>query len=51
MKTSVAIVTGASQGIGPSTAIRLAKDFSAIILVARSGDAMTEVADAVRKGI
>lgn len=30
--SSVAIVSGASQGIGRSTAIRLAKDFSAIVL-------------------
>ena len=29
MPKSVAIVTGASQGIGRSTAIRLARDFSA----------------------
>ena len=33
---SVAIVTGASQGIGRSTAIRLARDFSAVVLAARS---------------
>ena len=46
---SVAIVTGASQGIGRSTAIRLAKDFSAVVLVARNSDALTEVEDAVRK--
>ena len=45
---SVAIVTGASQGIGRSTAIRLAKDFSAVVLVARNGDALKEVADVVR---
>lgn len=47
-QNSVAIVSGASQGIGRSTAIRLAKDFSAVVLVARNGDALKEVADAVR---
>ncbi len=36
MNDSVAIVTGASQGIGRSTSIRLARDFSAIVLVARN---------------
>lgn len=48
MKTSVAIVTGASQGIGRSTAIRLARDFSAVVLVARNNKALEEVAAAVR---
>lgn len=48
-QNSVAIVTGASQGIGRSTAIRLAKDFSAVVVAARNGDALTEVADAIRK--
>jgi len=45
---SIAIVTGASQGIGRATAIRLAKDFSVIVLVARNGDALKDVANAVR---
>ena len=47
MKNSVAIVTGASQGIGRSTANRLARDFSAVVLVARNGDALREVAETV----
>lgn len=45
---SVAIVTGASQGIGRSTSIRLARDFSCIVLAARNANALTEVADAVK---
>jgi NAD(P)-dependent dehydrogenase (short-subunit alcohol dehydrogenase family) len=36
MSKSVAIVTGASQGIGQSTAIRLSRDFASIALVARN---------------
>ena len=35
---SVAIVTGASQGIGRATALRIARDFSAVVLVARNKD-------------
>src|SRR6266851_3556016 len=49
MKDSVAIVTGASQGIGRSTAIRLARDFSAVVLAARNAKTLEEVAAAVRK--
>jgi 3-oxoacyl-[acyl-carrier protein] reductase len=45
---SVAIVTGASQGIGRSAAIRLARDFSTVVLAARSGQTLEEVAEAVR---
>jgi 3-oxoacyl-[acyl-carrier protein] reductase len=49
MENSVAIVTGASQGIGRSTAIRLARDFSGVVLAARNADALEEVAAAVEK--
>ncbi len=45
---SVAIVTGASQGIGRATAIRLARDFSAVVLAARNAEALHETAEAVR---
>src|SRR6476469_7893158 len=48
MNQSVAIVTGASQGIGRSTSIRLARDFSAIVLAARNATALAEVAAAVK---
>src|SRR5271169_590603 len=49
MKDSVAIVTGASQGIGRSTAIRLARDFSAVVLAARNAKELEEVAAEVKK--
>lgn len=49
MKTSVAIVTGASQGIGRATAIRLAQDFAAVVLTARNAEALEEVAAEVRR--
>jgi NAD(P)-dependent dehydrogenase (short-subunit alcohol dehydrogenase family) len=44
---NVAIVTGASQGIGRATAQRLALDFSCLVLAARNGDALEEVAKAI----
>jgi NAD(P)-dependent dehydrogenase (short-subunit alcohol dehydrogenase family) len=44
---SVAIVTGASQGIGRATALRLARDFSAVVLTARNEGELQKTADAV----
>ncbi|MEX3979857.1 SDR family oxidoreductase [Paraburkholderia sp. EG287A] len=48
MAEKVAIVTGASQGIGRSTAVRLARDFDAIAVVARSREQLEETAAQVR---
>ena len=45
--SSIAIVTGASQGIGCATALRLARDFSAVVLVARNKDELEKTASAV----
>jgi 3-oxoacyl-[acyl-carrier protein] reductase len=49
MKNQVAIVTGASQGIGRATALRLARDFSSVVLAARNGDALKDAAQAVEQ--
>jgi NAD(P)-dependent dehydrogenase (short-subunit alcohol dehydrogenase family) len=48
MASKVAIVTGASQGIGRSTAVRLARDFDAIVVVARNREQLEETATQVR---
>jgi len=48
MTQSVAVITGASQGIGQSTAVRLARDFSSLVLVARNRERLGETADAVK---
>jgi 3-oxoacyl-[acyl-carrier protein] reductase len=47
-RKTLAIVTGASQGIGRATALRLARDFSGIVLAARNADTLNEVASAVK---
>jgi 3-oxoacyl-[acyl-carrier protein] reductase len=44
----VAIVTGASQGIGRATALRLARDFSVIVLVAKNKKELEKTATDVR---
>jgi NAD(P)-dependent dehydrogenase (short-subunit alcohol dehydrogenase family) len=49
MTKSVAIFTGASQGIGRSTAIRLARDFEALVLVARNRGKLEATAGQIEK--
>ena len=49
MSKPVAVVTGASQGIGSATAVRLARDFGAVALVARNRSKLDETAAAVQK--
>jgi 3-oxoacyl-[acyl-carrier protein] reductase len=48
MSKSVAIVTGASSGIGKATALRPARDFGAIALAARGGEKLGEVSQQVK---
>jgi NAD(P)-dependent dehydrogenase (short-subunit alcohol dehydrogenase family) len=49
MNKKVAIITGASQGIGRATAVRLAQDFSALVLVARNRANLEQTAALVRE--
>jgi 3-oxoacyl-[acyl-carrier protein] reductase len=49
MSSRVVIVTGASQGIGRATAIRLARDFDSIVLVARNRANLDETASEVER--
>jgi 3-oxoacyl-[acyl-carrier protein] reductase len=49
MTNSVAVITGASQGIGRATAVRLARDYSSLALVARSRANLDSTAESVRK--
>ncbi|MDR5813463.1 SDR family oxidoreductase [Caballeronia sp. LZ033] len=49
MSNKVAIVTGASQGIGRATALRLARDFNSIVLVARNRANLEATAAAVQE--
>jgi len=49
MSKSVAIITGGSQGIGRATAIRLARDFSSVVVVARDRTKLESTAAAVKE--
>jgi 3-oxoacyl-[acyl-carrier protein] reductase len=48
VKNSVAVITGASQGIGQASAARLARDFSCLALVARNRPNLERTASLVR---
>lgn len=48
-KRKVAVVTGASRGIGETTAKRLASEGLVVVLVARSEDRLSELAQAIRE--
>lgn len=45
----VAVVTGASRGIGKATAVRLAHDFDQVAIIARSADGLAETAEDIRR--
>jgi 3-oxoacyl-[acyl-carrier protein] reductase len=45
---SVALVTGASQGIGRATAVRLAQNFEAVVLTARQEDELAKTAAEIK---
>lgn len=49
LKDQVAIVTGASRGIGEAIAVRLAEHGAAVVLVARKPDALHAVAETITK--
>jgi NADP-dependent 3-hydroxy acid dehydrogenase YdfG len=49
LEGKVAIVTGASSGIGEATALELAREGAAVALVARRHDRLVELADQIEK--
>lgn len=48
LKNKVALITGASRGIGRATALALARAGAAVVLVARSKDEIGSVADEIK---
>jgi 3-oxoacyl-[acyl-carrier protein] reductase len=49
MTKSIAVVTGASSGIGRATAVRLAREFEAVVLVARDRKGLEKTAAVVKE--
>ena len=49
LKNKIALVTGASRGIGEAIALALAENGAHVILVSRKIEALEEVADTIRK--
>lgn len=49
LQGQVALITGASRGIGRAVALRLATDGAAVVLAARSQDAVAKVAEEIRQ--
>lgn len=47
MTARIVVVTGASRGIGRATAIRLARDFDAVAIVARTAETLATTASAI----
>lgn len=50
VRNRVALITGASTGIGAATAVALAEAGCRVVLVARSGDALATLAEEIRAG-
>jgi 3-oxoacyl-[acyl-carrier protein] reductase len=48
MNSKIVIITGASAGIGRATAIRLAQDFTGLVLVARRESELQETAESIK---
>jgi 3-oxoacyl-[acyl-carrier protein] reductase len=49
-RVRVAVITGASQGIGKAVAVRLARDFRSLVLVARDREDLERTASEVKSG-
>lgn len=50
MVESVAIVTGASSGIGRASALRLCRDFSGVVLIGRDGEKLRQLVSHMENG-